>query len=178
MKAILYPFLLLAAVGLALSIGANLMAVAGVAIPGSQLFWVLHVGIFVVWLPAVLVSAQMTRHTSRADFWKIALAGCPPWMRRAGYVLIGYAILNFILFIASAPGQLEQPGDEARPSMVRGFSGHWMIFYGAAFAILYSRIHAPRDVIERRCPRGHAASPTDRFCSECGYAFPDEGPRG
>jgi len=63
---------------------------------------------------------------------------------------------------------------DAPPSVVRGFSGHWMIFYGAAFAVLYSRIHAPELYRERKCPQGHTASPTARFCSECGYDFSNE----
>ena len=174
MTAILYLFLVLSVCGLALSIGAHLIALAGVAIPGGKLVWALHIGIFVVWIPTVLVSMQMTRYANRKDFWKVALAGCPLWMRRAGYVLFGYAILNFILFIATTASQPEQLSGDAPPSVVRGFSGHWMIFYGTAFATLYSRIYAPHLYRERRCPQGHAVSPTARFCPDCGYAFPSE----
>jgi len=174
MTVILYPFMVLSACGLALSIGAHVMALMGAAIPGGKLVWALHIGIFVVWLPAVLVSTQMTRYANRKDFWKVAVAGCPLWMRRAGYALFGYAILNFIVFMATTGSQPKQPVGDAPPSVVRGFSGHWMVFYGAAFAILYSRIHAPHLYRERRCPQGHAVSPTARFCPECGYAFPNE----
>jgi hypothetical protein len=175
MKVILYPFMVLAGFGLALSIAAHCMALAGVPIPGGRLVWGLHIGIFVVWIPTVLTSMQTTRYANRKDFWKVALAGCPLWMRRAGYILFGYAILNFIVFMATTANQSKQQqiGD-APPSVVRGFSGHWMIFYGAAFAVLYSRIHAPELYRERKCPQGHTASPTARFCSECGYAFSNE----
>lgn len=165
--------MLLSAGGLALSIGAHLMALAGVAIPGGRLVWALHIGIFVVWLPAVLISMQTTRFAHRKDFWKVALAGCPPWMRRAGYVLFGYAILNFVVFVSSTGSQPKQPTGDAPPSVVRGFSGHWMVFYGAAFAIFYSRIYAPHLYRERRCPLRHTVSPIARFCPECGYAFPE-----
>ena len=144
MKAILYPFMLLAEFGLALSIAAHCMALAGTPIPGGKLVWGLHVGIFVVWIPAVLTSMQVTRYANRKDFWKIALVGCPIWMRRAFYVLFAYAILNFLVFMATTASQPKRPTGDAAPSVVRGFSGHWMIFYGAAFAILYSRIHAPQ----------------------------------
>lgn len=175
MTAILYPFLLLAASGFVLSVVVHFMALAGAAIPGGKLVWALHVGIFVVWIPAVLVSMHMTRYANRKDFWKVAVAGCPIWMRRVGYVLFGYAILNFVLFIATTGSQPKQSmGNAPPPSVVRGFSGHWMVFYGAAFAILYSRIHAPQLYRERRCPQGHAVSPSARFCPECGYAFPNE----
>lgn len=175
MKVVLYLFMVLAACGLALSIVAHCMALAGVPIPGGELVWGLHIGIFVVWIPAVLTSMQMTRHAKRKDFWKVALAGCPVWMRRAGYVLFVYAILNFIVFCAVTSNQpkQEQTG-RARPSDVRGFSGHWMIFYGAAFAVFYSRIHTPKLYRDRKCPQGHTASPNARICSECGYDFSRE----
>ena len=150
------------------------MALAGVPIPGGKLVWGLHIGIFVVWIPTVLISMQTTRYANRKDFWKIALAGCPAWMRRGFYVLFGYAILNFIVFFATTANQSKQQTGDAPPSVVRGFSGHWMIFYGAAFAVLYSRIHAPQLYRERRCSQGHAVSPTARFCPECGYEFPNE----
>ena len=165
----------LAACGLALSIGAHCMVLAGVPIPGGKLVWGLHVGIFVVWIPTVLTSMRTTRYANRKDFWKIALAGCPLWMRRGFYVLFGYGILNFVVFMATTANQPKQQriGDTP-PSVVRGFSGHWMIFYGAAFAVLYSRIHAPELDRERKCPQGHTASPTARFCAECGHEFSNE----
>lgn len=169
MKTPLHPFMVLAACGLALSIAAHVMALAGVPIPGGGLVWLLHLGIFVVWTPAVLASIKMTRHASRKDLWKVALAGCPEWMRRSFYILTGYAFINFILFFASTAGQDRK--STTHLAEVRGFSGHWMAFYGAAFAILYSSIHSPRLYRERKCPQGHTSAPTARFCAECGHDF-------
>lgn len=175
MKTTLYPFMVLAACGIALSIAAHFMALAGVPIPGGGLVWVLHAGIFVVWVPAVLVSLKMTRHASRKDLWKVALAGCPEWMRRSLYVLFGYAMLNFILFFVTTAGQPRKDHqNSSSPEVIRGFSGHWMIFYGVAFAIFYSRIHSPELYRERKCPQGHSSAPTARFCSECGHDFSDD----
>jgi hypothetical protein len=174
MKSILYPFMLLAACGLALSVAAHCIALAGATIPGGKLVWSLHAGVFVVWIPTVLVSMRATRHASRKDFWKVALAGCPIWMRRGFYALCGYAVINFVLFMATTFNQPKQQTGDAPPSVIRGFSGHWMVFYGAAFAVLYSRIHAPHLYRERTCPQGHRVSPGARFCSECGYSFPNE----
>ena len=174
MKIVLYPFMILAGCGLVLSMVAHGMALTGVPIPGGKLVMSLHAGIFVVWLPAVMVAIQTTQFSNRKDFWKVALAGCPVWMRRAAYVLFGYALLNFILFFTSTSKGTEPKPDDNSPSIVRGSSGHWMLFYGAAFAILYSRIHSPALYRERKCPKGHPVSPIARFCSECGYRFPDE----
>ena len=173
MSIILYPFMLLAGLGLMLSIVAHVMALAGMELPGGKLVWTLHMGIFVVWIPTVLVSIRTTRYTNSKDFWKLALSGCPVWMRKAFYVLFAYAILNFILFMFTTMNGPQSVGD-APPSAVRGFSGHWMIFYGAAFATRYSAIHAPHLVRDRKCPNGHAVGPDVNFCPECGYAFPGE----
>jgi hypothetical protein len=171
----LYPFLLLAAAGFLLSAAAHCMALAGVPIPGGTLIWRLGFGIFIVWIPTVLVASQAARYGNRKDFWKISLSGCPPWMRASLYVVFGYAILNFLLYLWSHPQK--QSIAVATPSAIRGFSGHWMLFYGAAFAILYSRIRAPQLYQPRTCPQGHVASPNARFCPECGYAFPDAAAR-
>jgi hypothetical protein len=170
---LLYPVMWLAACGLGLSVAANVMALTGMTIPLGKYVWGLHIGIFIVWLPTVLVAQRITRNSNRKDFWKIALSGCPVWMRRALYVLMGYAILNFVLFMITSAGQ-PKPTGEAPASVIRGFSGHWMIFYGVAFAVLYSATRAPNLMRERKCPQGHVVSPNARFCPECGYAFPDE----
>jgi hypothetical protein len=163
--------MLLSAFGLALSVFAHFMALAGVGLPGGGLVTTLDMGIFVVWIPTVLVSIRTTRYVNRKDFWKVALSGCPVWMRRAFYVFFVYGILNFILFVLIT-GSGPQPAGDAAPSVVRGFAGHWMIFYAAAFATLYSAIHAPNLFRERKCPKGHAVAPTAHLCPECGYAFP------
>ena len=170
MIATLYPFLLLAAVGFVLSLAAHGLALVGVPIPGGKLVGNLHFGIFVVWIPTVLVAYQGSRYANRKDFWKVTLAGCPPWMRVSLYVLFGYAIFNFVLFLASNPPR--QSIYDAPLSTIRGLSGHWMLFYGAAFAVLYSRIRAPQLYQPHKCPQGHLVSPMARFCPECGYAFP------
>src|SRR5215831_12410946 len=85
MNAALYPLMLLAGLGFVLSLAAHLAALAGIQIPGGELVWGLHIGIFVVWFPTVLVANRMTRDTRNKDFWKNALAGCPRWMQGAAF---------------------------------------------------------------------------------------------
>jgi hypothetical protein len=162
---LLYPFMLLAALGFILSVAAHLMALAGLEIPGGEQVWALHLGIFVVWIPTVLVSIRATRNTSRKDYWKVVFSGCPAWMRTALYVLVAYALLNFFLFALRDGSQTT--GNQLSKE-VRGFSGHWMVFYGVAFATLYSALHSPNLFRDRRCPNGHPVSPTAQFCPECG----------
>src|SRR5688572_15151339 len=76
-KAICYPFAGLAAIGLVLSLAIHLLALTG-RIPLSGGYWFLmHVGVFVVMIPAVLVSQFTTRDFKQKDQLKASLRGCP-----------------------------------------------------------------------------------------------------
>lgn len=169
--------MLLAACGLALSVGAHALSLAGQPVPGGKLVWVLHAGIFVVWVPAVLVLRRPKVQAGSDNSWKSAFAGCPAWMRGGLYFLFGYAMLNFLWFVATAD-QHKKPAGDAPASVIRGFSGHWMAFYGAAFGIFYSRRQAPHLYREHQCPLGHHISPTDRFCPICGTQIPSPSENG
>ena len=166
-RAILLPFILLAAIGFILSVAAHIRALEGLPFPGGKAVWALHMGIFVVWIPTVLVSIRFTRGAKRKDFWKVALIGCPKWMRQALYVIFGYAILNFALFMARTINHPPTKGD-APPEVIQGFSGHWMVFYLAAFATLYSAYVVGYSGMQRKCPNGHTVPITAKFCDECG----------
>ena len=156
--------MVLAAVGLLLSIAAHIASIVGLLPPGGNLVWSLHVGIFVVWFPAVMVAYRINRGRPQSEMWKNVLSGCPTWMRYVGYGLFGYAIANFVWFFATtAPAKTAAPISE-----IRGFSGHWMVFYGTAFAILLSAYRKPRLLMKQRCSKGHDVSSTDVFCPTCG----------
>jgi hypothetical protein len=170
-RIILLPFIVLAAVGFVLSVAAHISAVAGHPIPGGKAVWALHIGIFIVWSPTVLVAYRLTRGAKRKDFWKVALAGCPKWMRIILYGIFAYAALNFISFMIVTVNHPQQPGD-APPEVVRGFSGHWMIFYWAAFAALYSASAIGYSGMDRKCPNGHSVGVTAKYCEECGAELP------
>lgn len=166
MAALLLPFMALAAVGLLLSLGVHVASLLGLRVPGGALVWSLHIGIFVVWLPAVLVATRITRGRPHRDYWKTVLSGCPPWMRYTGYALFVYAAANFFWVMATSESQdLKRIGDA---SVIRAFSGHWLVFYGAAFAILYSAYRTPRLLSRQRCADGHEVAGSDAFCSTCG----------
>jgi hypothetical protein len=166
----------LAALGFLLSALAHCLAVANVSIPGGDMIFALHVGIFVVWIPTVLVSNSATRMVGRRDFWKVALAGCPAWMRWMLYTLLGYAVVNFVYcmaYLGMGRNHVMPMREAAPPSVVRMFSGHWMVFYFTAFAVLYSRTNAPELYRERRCAQGHKVSPLAKYCPECGEELGD-----
>ena len=160
----LYALAILAAAGFAVSLLVHVAAWAGVAPP--QAAWALHVGILVVWLPTVLVSQGLTRNFKQRDFWTAALRGAPPWTPVALKWLMGYAVVNFLLFIFQTilGARSNDPALQAR-----GFSGHWMIFYGAAAATLFSAGQLrERGDQPRVCVNGHAVSLSAQYCEQCG----------
>jgi hypothetical protein len=158
----------LAGAGLILSILSHLAAFLGRQGPlGDHVFW-LHIGIFVVWIPTVLVSQRLTSGFNRKDFWKAALRGCPAWMKYAVYGFFAYAFVSFFVFVSASPAKGSGSGAMS-PAVVRGFSGHWMAFYSAAMAVLYSAAHLPASETQgRRCPNGHSVGPYAQFCERCG----------
>src|SRR3954464_1100815 len=101
MKTMAYPFLLIAGAGFLLSIIAHVLALFGIAMPGGGLVWMLHVGIFVVWIPTILFSRRRLQNVPRHKQMDAMLGDCPKWMRRAVKVLFAYAFVNFFLFMAS-----------------------------------------------------------------------------
>jgi hypothetical protein len=160
----LWVFVVLSAVGLVVSFWVPLGAIAGRRVAPVPFFWILHIGIFVVWLPAVLVARQQVGNLRTKDSWKAALRGSPDWMRYMVYGFSGYAIINFALFIFRTPtGHF---GAEPPAIFWRVFSGHWMAFYSAALAILYSA--ATISEPGRRCVNGHLVPTSANFCERCG----------
>src|SRR6185369_13985049 len=88
-------FVWLSGIGLLLSLWVHIGALMGRNVPSA--FWVLHVGIFVVWFPAVLVAQRLVGNASRKDFWKVILKEAPDWVRYVMYVLFAYEFVNFMI---------------------------------------------------------------------------------
>jgi hypothetical protein len=164
LRPVLWVFMVLAGAGLVASAAVHVAVWLGAGIP--EPFLLLHLGVFIVWLPTVLVSTHLTREFKQKDLWKAALRGAPRWMRRTQKALIALAGLNFVLFfLQHPPGRSESgPG----PEDARVFSAFWMVFYGTAFAILYSALHVNEGDDGRQCRNGHRVSPIASFCEECG----------
>ena len=168
MNVLLRPFIALSAVGLILSLIVHVSALVGYDLGFGQSVFALHMGIFVVWLPTVLVAIRTTGDFRRRDFWKAALRGCPDWMRKMTYGFFGYAIVNFAIFMFTTITHPGSHSGEPTPAVLRGFSGHWMAFYSAAMAVLYSATKVKETDAGRRCRNGHPVSPLAKYCEECG----------
>lgn len=173
MSVLLLPLIAIAACGFSLSAVLHLCALAGQA-PAWLLPLVdtysgaLTLGIFVVWVPAVLLSQYMQIKRQEQFSWNSSLAGCPRWMRYAVGGLFIYAFGNFFLSVRHAETELF--------GAMRTFSGHWMLFYGVAFTIFYSIWRRPQLMRPQLCPLGHHVGHHDHFCPECGTRIPPAPP--
>lgn len=144
------PFLLLAGLGFLLSLTAHVLALLGKPCPGGGLVWLLHLGVFAVWVPTIILSRRRLRDVSQTKQMEALWADCPAWMRWAIRTVFVYAIVNFLLFMATTTATPKlKPRGTPPPAVIRGFSGHWMVFYGAAFVTLYSRVRKFGQVAKR-----------------------------
>jgi hypothetical protein len=180
-KLLLLLLMAYAACGLILSLTVHLMALAGLQPPGGNALFVgLHVGIFPLWLPVVLIMIKLTKGIGikpsfgmNSHYWKALLSGCPTWMRYMIYGFFIYAIMNFAIFLMIAPTGRQTGGDPSS-SVWRGFSGHWMLFYSAGLATLTTAYQRGISNLEQKCPNGHSVGFGDRFCSTCGALINEE----
>lgn len=142
LKSLIPPCAVLALVGLLLSIWINIGALFGHQPP--PLFWALHIGVFLVFFPAILVAQKRVGTTQRRDFWKAATKGSPDGVRYLLYFFFAYAWITGILsFIQMPPGTLPKDHDPALSWVV--FSSVWMVFYCASYAILSSALRSSPD---------------------------------
>jgi hypothetical protein len=170
---LLLPLMVYAACGLVLSVAVHVLSLFGFQL-GAPLFTALHVGIFPLWFVVVLLSMKMIGSASRKDFWKIALSGCPPWMRYMTRGFFIYAIVNFAIFFFLTAGQqsAKPAGGDPTAVVLHGFSGHWMAFYSAGLAILTTAYRRGLSNLQRHCPFGHDVGWSDKFCPTCGASIP------
>jgi hypothetical protein len=177
MIALIIPFMALAALGFLASLAVHVVALTGHLPPGGERIFVMHAGVFVIWFPAVFVAMRLNvaqpgqSRSSQWNGWKQMLGGCPPWMTYAAYGLFGYAFLNFFLAMGGSTEHASKAG--LAPQTLRQFSGHWMLFYGLGFAILYSAFREPWRLKAIKCPAGHPVTHSDKFCPACGAALPN-----
>ncbi|HLX71227.1 MAG TPA: hypothetical protein VKV04_16500 [Verrucomicrobiae bacterium] len=156
---------MLAAIGVVACFLLAAIVAANPAVEKDALMF-LFPGIFVVWLPTVLLISRLTRDFKQRDFWKAALRGCPGWMKTGLWVVIGFVFAMFFLpFLwGSDPGK--------SPSSFVVFPA---TFYAISFCVMYSLIHAEKIDAGGRCLNGHRMLPLAKYCEECGApAVPKE----
>jgi hypothetical protein len=158
-KVIAYPVMLLSGAGVLLCLFSYLGWLTGSYRPLRSRAPIMFIGIFVVWLPTVLLMNTLTRDFKQKDLWKAALRGCPSWMRIGLWVVVGAVMA--ITFLPVILGRNSTPSEG-------GFTLFPIVFYAVSFCTMYSIIHVDEFDASRRCLNGHAVSPAAKFCEECG----------
>ncbi len=162
LKVLISPFLILSGIGLFLCLVIHIAALLKVPFEHYNKIFILAAGVFIVWLPTILVAMRLTKDFKQKDYWKATLRGCPAWLKYLVYIMFGYAAFNFIYMIISGDPS------ENDTTAARFISGHLLVFYSAALATLYSAIQVDTLDSARRCMNGHPVSPSAKFCEECG----------
>jgi len=155
MRLFVHLFFALAVGGFCASALVHLLALAGREPPGGMAVMGLHIGIFVVFIPAVILGGRIAQGGTQG---KMPFASSE-WVKWTTVGLFVYAFVNFFLGFMDL-------GSKATP--FRLFSGHWMLFYFIAAAMLDSYLERTRP--ERLCPNRHRLAPKERECPRCGLS--------
>ena len=167
LRIVVYFFLVLAVGGFLGILTIHVAALAGLTAP-SVILKVVIAGVFVVWVPATLVSSHLSKEFKQNHLWRATLRGCPKWMQTALWGVCGYGFLGTFLL----PLLLGENIDAYGGSM-KGMSGFMMTFYAMAVCVLYSATRVEGFDRNRCCPNGHHVSPVARFCEDCGSPVTD-----
>lgn len=153
----------LAVAGWLLSLFVNTNALQGVDLTVDHGYvWLLHVGIFIVWLPAVLElrkneELKQLKYQPLKDRFKpfatynIMFKGTPLWIKALICCCSVYAFVTFFYFNfykgLTGPAVHNISGSSGRggpsPGMLASFSAIWLLFYGVAAGIQYPYKDSP-----------------------------------
>jgi hypothetical protein len=155
--------------GWSLGLLVHLLSIAGINVSDNFPFvWLLHIGIFVVWIPAIFElrknpelkereQSGLLKQMKPFGYWKIIFKDKPVWLSVLAIAGLVYAFFNFMFFTFQQTGSTDfQNGqyilhnhgqlirtisiaeyNQFKADITRGFSGHWMAFYGFAAAVLF-----------------------------------------
>jgi hypothetical protein len=164
-------FALLAALGLLISIAANVSTFFGVEpMHRWSYIWLLHLGIFAVFIPAFAI--QSNRGDKMPFRWRDVFGGVPAWMRWMLVGLIIYAPVSALAFalVCGGGGPSQEPdgtyamtshgrilrtltADEyhrASGYEFRFMSSWWIMFYSVSLALLVSAMNRQKAPASRQ----------------------------
>jgi hypothetical protein len=160
---LIHAALVLAVAGLIAMLVIHVASLFAITYPFDRSLKFLVPGVFVLALPTIFVMNVLTRDFKQKDIWRAALRGCPKWMRRAVWIIFGYAWAGFFALPFLYGGGMNSPGNT-----VRVISATLLIFYLILVSVLYSATRVYYFDESRRCLNGHPISALAKFCEECG----------
>ena len=147
-----------AGLGLLLSALVHLTAVAGLPMNNYPYFWMLHLGVFFIFFPFV-IALKNSKHPDNAFGELTHIVPTKGLVFLAGLVI--YAFVNFGIFMAKSQGGAPDIWNDAYVlqnkgkfikyiteaeyyalviNEFRGFSGHWMFFYGLPMCFFFYKV--------------------------------------
>jgi hypothetical protein len=122
----LLPLIYLALTGFLISLCVNIASLLGRPFPSDAPFFLLHIGIFVVFLPAILAAKKMLGNTYRRDFWKVVMNNAPENLPYLFYAVFAYAWLPGLYAFSKGFRENGQPGTPSNAPPWQAFSATWM----------------------------------------------------
>lgn len=132
-------FLEFSSVGLVCSVLVHILGLFGRRPPFGYFAFVLQFGALASGIAAAL-AVVLLLSSKGENFWRGAFRACPKWMKWITYLLIGYAIFNFIVFLNRFGHREGLQPDQIMALVFRGISGEWMAFYSSALLIFFSAV--------------------------------------
>lgn len=131
------PLAAVSGVGLAASLFLHVEAIEHKYPASMGVLAAMHLGVFIVFFPAVIIANRRAGYRRRKYAWEFVLSGSPWWMRYGCYLCGFYAALNGAALILEHMWS-EPSGAAGAPSLSdwRGISAIWMGFYSVALAVL------------------------------------------
>ena len=129
----LVPLLWLAALGFVCSVVVHVASLFGIGV-GDQAIG-LHFGLFMVFVPGVFLNLKGGKR-GRDIFGTL-----PKWVSHVAAVLFVYALVNFFVCVSKFPPRGTPKNDPRQPTQaqtMRAASGHWMLFYGMGFCMIWN----------------------------------------
>lgn len=142
-------------IGFMLSAFVHFSSLNGINLENQYPIFLLHIGIFIVFIPSIIVQTTKKQHRNPLD------KNSHPVQKALSIftgIFIVYTIFNFIQFSANSSGgtgniedgkyyisgrgiekkEITQENyNQIKANIARGFSGHWMLFYLASITILF-----------------------------------------
>jgi len=139
-KPLLLPLAVVATLGLSMSVWVHLAAWEGQKAVPEWAFFLLHLGIFVVWLPAFFI-LKARSNGNVSDLWNSVTGSGNEWLSALYRAVLLYAVLIEVITMFH-PGKRHSP--ELDPGGALGFSTIWIIFYFVGAATLFTAASGPR----------------------------------
>ena len=162
-RVLIYPVHVLAVIGSIATLVVHISSLFGITYPFERVTKFIAPFVPVVFLPTIFVMNRLTRDFKQKEIWRAALRGCPRWMRRALWIIFGYAWVGFFALPFLYGGGMDSPANTAR-----SMSAVLLVFYLIPATVLYSATRIQQLDENRRCLNGHSIPPLAKYCPECG----------